>query len=63
MDNPNWRTVLFMCMQNEGEGRFPVSECKNIEGFCFYGNFKIPKRQFVRGGNKKMQIRSCPRHI
>ena len=62
-NNPNWRTVLSMCMQNEGDSRFPGSECQNIEGFCFYDNFKIPKRQFVRGGIKKMQIPSCPRHI
>jgi hypothetical protein len=40
-------------MRNEGDSRFPSSECKNIEGVYFYGNFKIPKRQFVRGGNNK----------
>ena len=52
-----------MYMQNEGDSRFPGSECKNIEGFYFHGNFKITKHQFVRGGNKKMKIPSCPRHI
>jgi hypothetical protein len=63
MDNPNWRAVLSMCTEHDPDSRFSGSECKNIEGFCFCGNFKIPKRQFVRGGIKKMQIPSCPRHI
>jgi hypothetical protein len=63
MDNPNWRAVLSMCTEHDPDSRFSGSECKYIERFCFYVNFKIPKRQFVRGGIKKMQIPSCPRHI
>jgi hypothetical protein len=50
-------------MEHDPDSRFPGSKCKHIEEFCFYVNLKIPKRQFVRGGNKKMQIPSCPRHI
>jgi hypothetical protein len=63
MANLNWRAVLSMCTEHDPDSRFPGSECKNIEGFGFYDNFKIQKRQLVRGGNKKMQIPSCPRHI
>jgi len=63
MDNPNWHTAPSMCMKNDPGSSFPVSEFKNIERFGFYVNLKIPKRQFVRGGTKKMQIPSSPRLI
>jgi hypothetical protein len=59
MDNLNWRAVLSMCMKHDPESRFPGSECKHIEGFGFYGNFKIPKRQFARGGNKKCRFQAA----
>jgi hypothetical protein len=54
----NWRAVLSKCTEHDPDSRFPGSECKNIDGFCFYGNFKIPKRQFVRGGKKKCRFQA-----
>jgi hypothetical protein len=35
VDNPNWRTLVSMCMQHIPDSSFPVLECKNIEGVCF----------------------------
>jgi hypothetical protein len=42
-------TILYTRMHADPDSRFPVSECKNNERLGFYFNFKIQKRQLVRG--------------